>query len=75
MMVLKLSRTLGPRKSAGDVPVIRCLVKINRFVQPALQSASETDIDDELDGRHVEIIVEQLGGRQQQEFERTGKQT
>ena len=60
-MILKLSGILGPRKAEGDQSEIRCLNRIIRYTQPAIKAADEAYIDYEPDGRHVEILLKQLG--------------
>ena len=61
LMILKLTGILGPSTAQGDLPEIRCLNRIIRYVQPAFQNADSAYIDYEPDARHVDILKRQLG--------------
>ena len=60
-MILKCEGILGPCKDLGDVPEVRCLNRILRFVQPAYAKADKGYVEWEADPRHLEILTSQVG--------------
>jgi hypothetical protein len=60
-MIFKCEGILGPCKDLGDVPEVRCLNRILRFVQPAFSKAELGYVEWEADPRHLEILTSQVG--------------
>ena len=59
-MIVKHLGTLGPTKSLGDVPEIRCLNRIIRWINPPFGSGKER-IEYEADPRHGELLIDACG--------------
>lgn len=60
-MILKCEGILGPCKDLGDLPEVRCLNRILRYVQPAFAGIEKGYVEWEADPRHMQILIVQVG--------------
>ena len=60
-IILKHVGTLGPDPQKGDVPEVRCLNRLLRFVNGPGGDEKKSSIEWEADPRHMEILLQTFG--------------